>query len=254
MHSNQVSFLRHGAFFGPEDASNKTFCIIGAGATGSFAALFAAKMGWHKFQIWDLDLVESHNLPNQTYNVSHIGMKKVDALEKVLLDFNPMVQVEKNDYFFDSNNQEHVASLEDCVFIAVDSLDTRKSIYSSLHFHPFVDIIFETRMGFTHAEMNITSTTDVNKINQITEMLKRDSEVEESACNERIITTLTAIVSSTLVHKLCQYASFERTQLKTTASSSLEGEVTNRTIQNAICGKTIFDFSSNLNIYNHNSN
>ena len=245
MHSNQVSFLRHGAFFGPEDAVDKTFCIIGVGATGSWAALLAAKMGWHKFQIWDLDLVESHNLPNQTYNISHVGMKKVDALEKVLLDFNPMVQIEKHDYFFDADNQDHITSLEDCVFIAVDSLDTRKSIYSSLLFHPFVDIIFETRMGFTHAEMNVIKTTNVNKINQIVEMLKADSEVEESACNERIITTLTAIVSSTLVHKLCQYASLERTQ------SNVESN--NKITINNICGKTIFDFSSNLNIYNHNS-
>jgi len=206
----QVSFLRHGAFFGPEDAENKTFCIVGVGATGSWAALTAAKMGWHKFQIWDLDLVESHNLPNQAYNASHIGMKKVDALESVLKEFNPSVIVEKHDYFFDSDNSDHVSELSDYLFIAVDSLDTRKGIYKAVKLHPFLNLIFETRMGFTHAELNVISPSDIIKIDQTISMLKTDEEVTEAACNERIISTLVMIVSSVLVHNLCYHASSSR--------------------------------------------
>lgn len=228
----QVSFLRHGAFFGPEDADNKTFCIIGAGATGSWAALTAAKMGWHSFQIWDLDLVESHNLPNQAYDVSHIGMKKVDALEQVLKQFNPSVTVDKHDYFFDASNPDHVAELTDYVFIAVDSLDTRKAVYEVIKLHPFINLVFETRMGFTHAELNIVSPSDILKIDEIISMLKTDEEVTEAACNERIISTLVMIVSSALVHNLCYHSS----------SSRRETEFTNY-------GKTLFTLDPKLNTY-----
>ena len=228
----QVSFLRHGAFFGPEDAEDKTFCIIGVGATGSWAALTAAKMGWHKFQIWDLDLVESHNLPNQAYNASHVGMKKVDALESVLKDFNPSVIVEKHDYFFDATDPDHVSELSDYLFIAVDSLDTRKAIYKSTKLHPFLNLIFETRMGFTHAELNVISPSDIMKIDEIISMLKTDEEVTEAACNERIISTLVMIVSSALVHNLCYHASSSRTN----------SEFTNY-------GKSLFHLSPQLTVH-----
>jgi molybdopterin/thiamine biosynthesis adenylyltransferase len=228
----QVSFLRHGAFFGPEDAENKSFCIIGAGATGSWAALTAAKMGWHNFVIWDLDLVESHNLPNQAYDLEHVGSKKVIALKNVLKRFNPNISVKTFDHFFDASNPDHVSELSDYVFIAVDSLDTRKAIYECVKLHPFVDIIFETRMGFTHAELNIVKSSDILKIDEIISMLKTDEEVTEAACNERIITSLVAIVSSALVHNLCYHAS----------SSRNKTEFTN-------FGKTLFTLDPILNTY-----
>ena len=229
---SQVSFLRHGAFFGPEDAENKTLCIIGAGATGSWVALTAAKMGWHNFQIWDLDLVESHNLPNQAYNATHIGLKKVDALEQVLKEFNPSVIVEKHDYFFDASNADHMSELTDYVFIAVDSLDTRKEIYQAIRLHPFVNLVFETRMGFTHAELNIVSPSDILQIDSIISMLLTDEEVTEAACNERIISTLVMIVSSALVHNLCYHASSSRNNHKFTNY-----------------GKTIFTLNPQLNVF-----
>ena len=228
----QVNFLRHGAFFGPEDANQNTFCIIGCGATGSWAAIMAAKMGWHNFQLWDADLVESHNLPNQAFDLEHVGIPKVDALESVLKRFNPAVQIEKHNYFFDATSQDHTDSLIDYVFIAVDSLDTRKQIYNSLILHPFVDLIFETRMGFVHSELNVLKTSDSKSINDLINMLKADSEVTEAACNERIISTLVTIVSSTLVHLLCAHASSKRTGNEFTSY-----------------GKTIFSLSPTLNTF-----
>jgi molybdopterin/thiamine biosynthesis adenylyltransferase len=204
----QVSFLRHNAFFGPEDANDKTFNIIGVGATGSWAGLLAAKMGWHNFRIWDADVVETHNCPNQIYNVTHTGLKKVDAFEQVLTDFNSQVTVEKHDCFFTS--AEHANLLDGPVFIAVDSLDARADIMSACKNNLFVDVIFETRMGFSHAELNILDPINDKQIDNYLSMLKTDNEVQESACNERIITTLTTIVASTLVHKLCDFYSSSR--------------------------------------------
>ena len=212
----QASFLRHGAFFGPEDAEDKTLCIIGAGATGSWVALTAAKMGWHNFQLWDSDSVESHNLPNQAFDAGHVGQKKVDALESVLQAFNPSVQITKFDCFFDAANPEHLSELTDYLFIAVDSLDTRKAIYSSIKLNPFIELVFETRMGFTHAELNIVSPKEINKIDEILNTIKTDKEVVEAACNERIISTLVMIVSAVLVHQLCYHAASGRNKTEPT--------------------------------------
>lgn len=208
---SQVSFLRHNSFFGPEDSSETTLNIIGVGATGSWVGLLAAKMGWHNFCVWDADVVESHNCPNQVYDIHHVGMKKVDAFEEVIRRFNPQAKVTKHDCFFESS--QHIEMLEDAVFVAVDSLSARRDIFSSFQDTYMLDIIFETRMGFDHAELNIFLPTDEQKINNYLECLREDSEVQESACNARIITTLTNIVSSTLVHSLCSFYSSSRRQV-----------------------------------------
>ena len=207
-----VSFLRHNSFFSPEDVAAKTLNIIGVGATGSWVGLLAAKMGWHQFRVWDLDLVESHNCPNQIYDLDQVGKKKVDAFEEVIKRFNPQAKVTKHDCFFESS--QHIEMLEDAVFVAVDSLSARKDIFSSLKDAYMLDIIFETRMGFDHAELNMFFPTDEQKINNYLDCLRDDSEVQESACNARIITTLTNIVSSTLVHSLCSFYSSTRREVE----------------------------------------
>ena len=174
-----VNFLRHNAFFGPEDAQDTTLNIIGVGATGSWVGLLAAKMGWHNFRVWDPDIVESHNCPNQAYDISFLNQKKVDAFEQTLKRFNPQVQVEKYDCYFESS--EHIHLLDDAVFVAVDSLSARKDIFSSLHKNDNLNIVFETSMGFTHASLNIFDPWNYDSINSYIDNLKHDSEVQEAA-------------------------------------------------------------------------
>jgi len=206
----QVSFLRHSGFFGPEDVNGKTLNIIGVGATGSWVGLIAAKMGWHNFRVWDLDIVESHNLPNQIYSAKHIGMKKVDAFEQVLKEFNPQVQVQKYYRFY--TNQEDISKMDfgSYMFIAVDSLSARKDIIEGVKNNLFLELVAESQMGFTHATINYFEPNDYLQLDTYKSMLKDDSEVTESACNERIITTLTAMVASEIVQTISAHASKSR--------------------------------------------
>ena len=225
------SFLRHAAFFGPEDSNDLTLNIIGVGATGSWIGLLAAKMGWHHFRIWDLDVVESHNLPNQIYGANHIGMKKVDAFEQVLKSFNPQVQIEKYDCFYES--EFHSELLNDIVIIAVDSLSARKDIATALIDNFMVDKAIETRMGFTHAEVNVLDPVNKSHLQNFITMLKNDDEVSEAACNERIITTLTNMIASFVVHRISDFASADRRQAEDTLTPS----------------KTVFSLTTGLKTY-----
>lgn len=203
-----VSFLRHSAFFGPEDANQYVLNIIGVGATGSWIAMLAARMGWHKFRVWDLDIVESHNLPNQIYTHNDIGKKKVVALKEQLLKFNPEIEIETHDYFFES--EKHKDLLQGPVIITVDSLSARKDIADAINGNWNVVHAFETRMGFTHAEINYLDCLDIESVDNFKSLLKNDSEVTEAACNERIITTLTCQVAATVVHLLCALMTKDR--------------------------------------------
>ena len=217
MTTSNVSFLRHGAFFGPEDSEDRILNIIGVGATGSWVGYLAAKMGWQNFQIWDADTVESHNLPNQIYDISQVGMLKTEAFKQKLIEFNPTVQVEIHNEFYTSKNHRNL--LEDYVFVGVDTLSARKDIMQGLKSHLLVEAILESRMGFQHAETNYLDPTYASEIDEYLSLLKTDTEVEESACNARIITTLTCIVASNIVHTICALAAQLRHQKQYTPPS-----------------------------------
>ena len=90
-------------------------------------------------------------------------------------------------------------------------------------------------MGFEHANLNTFTPLDTDYIDNYLSLLKEDHELPESACNARIITTLTNIVASTLVHNLCAFYASLRTKKAC-----------------VLLKKQLFSFNStqNLNIYN----
>ena len=199
------SFLRHAGWFGPEDA--KTLNIVGVGATGGHIGLYAAKMGFHNFRVWDADIVESHNLPNQIYDTEHIGQRKVEAFKAVLQRFNPAINVETHDYFFDSSHKE---LLEGPMVLTVDTMSSRKEALSTFKLNWKVDKVFETRLGFDFGELNIIDNMNVNEADSWYSCLRDDSELEEGPCNLRICTTLVSMVASYTVHCLCAMLSSKR--------------------------------------------
>jgi hypothetical protein len=200
---SRVSFLRHAAFFSPEFAK-QPLNIIGCGAMGSHIAVFAAKMGYHHFRLWDMDVVEEHNLPNQAFDLEHVGTLKVNALKAVLERFNPDVTVEVHTTPFDSADAD---LLEGPVVMAVDSMKARGIILDAAFLNPKVDKVFETRLGFDYGEVNVLDNMNPSQVKNFRTGLIDDDKVPEGPCNLRICTTLVGMVSSWTVHTLCEYQS-----------------------------------------------
>ena len=203
-----VSFLRHNAWVGPEDFGSETFNIIGVGATGSHIALFLAKMGVHNFKIWDHDIVESHNLPNQVYDMAHIGMPKVEALKQILQRFNPAIKVETIQRYF--THEEDGADLSGPLVLTVDTMKARKDIFNTFNGSMTIPLVIETRLGFDFGELYVISPMNNDECNKWSSSLKNDDEIPEGPCNLRICTTLVALIASTATHAICSYYAAER--------------------------------------------
>src|SRR5207244_2983363 len=61
--------------------------VVGAGGIGSPTALALAKMGCSRLTVYDPDLVEPHNLPNQFYRLKDSARPKVEALRDLIRSF-----------------------------------------------------------------------------------------------------------------------------------------------------------------------
>jgi len=196
-----VSFARHNGFVSPECLPD-TLNIIGVGATGSNVALIAAKMGFTRFRIWDHDHVEAHNLPNQAYDLCHVGMPKVEALAEVLKRFNPAIEVEANQTYFTA--AEHGDDLEGPMILTVDTMKARAEITACFEGNILIDTVMESRLGFDHGTVNIIDCTSDTDLKEWNNSLLKDDEVPEGPCGLRICTTMVGTVANFMVQQLCK--------------------------------------------------
>lgn len=62
--------------------------VCGAGAIGSQVAMMLARIGIGRLIVVDHDFLEEHNIANQLYTPKHLGNSKIDAMKKILEDFD----------------------------------------------------------------------------------------------------------------------------------------------------------------------
>jgi sulfur carrier protein ThiS adenylyltransferase len=115
-----------------EKLKKATVGIAGLGGLGSNAAVSLARIGVGKLVIADFDVVEPSNLNRQYYFTRNIGMRKTEALEEIIKDCNPFVEVQAVDVFLDENNIESVFKDVDIIVEAFDNPVCKATIVSTV--------------------------------------------------------------------------------------------------------------------------
>ena len=100
--------------------------IAGCGSGGSQVALQLAMSGIRNFDLFDRDTLEAENVIRHACGRRYLGQQKVDALEDVLLDRNPAIQIKKHhvDLMECDDLADHVKNAS-VVVLATDNEHTR---------------------------------------------------------------------------------------------------------------------------------
>ncbi len=122
---------RHGQAV-QDKLKNAVVGIAGIGGLGSNVALSLARIGIGKLIIADFDVVEMSNLNRQQYFINQLGMKKVDALEEVINNCNPFVDIEKNHVFLTKDNIEEIFKEADIIVEACDRAEVKATITNTV--------------------------------------------------------------------------------------------------------------------------
>ena len=99
-------------------------CILGLGGLGSNVATLLARSGIGYLKLVDFDIVEASNLNRQQYRISHIGMKKTEAIKTIIKEINPFVEVEILNKKVD---KENILSIVGDVEIVVEAFDVAET-------------------------------------------------------------------------------------------------------------------------------
>lgn len=212
------------------DAENRkdVAYIIGAGATGSWLSLILSKLGFSAIKVFDFDIIEEHNLPNQFFKNRQVGMLKVRALGKNIAELGSNPSFEYASYATKitkdvEEDTEYVSTYsvnaltnrmyEDMfdgytvsIFCLVDSMTTRKEIFEALVEYLVIPNkdrdgneltayprFIETRMGLTGYRIYDIDLGNLKDREEYRKTLYSDEEAEASACGTSKSIVSTAI-------------------------------------------------------------
>lgn len=191
-----ADLYRHVGFFNPEMFKEEVH-VIGAGATGSHIVDALTSMGIMNLTVYDFDVVESHNLPNQLYLLEDIGKPKVVALQQYVknkMGFDISAKIEK---------VEKIENLSGYLFLCTDSMETQKEIMlSSARLNRKVKAVIETRMGIDQGRVYYFDPNNKIHLKKWMGDWYGDSEAAESPCNATAISSTAKLLSSLAAHKI----------------------------------------------------
>lgn len=155
--------------------------LIGAGGIGSPTALALAKMGCSRLTVYDPDVVEQHNLPNQFYRLADVGQPKVTALRGIVGEFADQ-ELEAVQARFANDNSEGV------VISAVDSMDDRRKIWTDqIRYRIAIDLYIDARMGAEVCRIYAVRPSDPDDVRFYESSLYSDQDAQDLACTAQSI-------------------------------------------------------------------
>ena len=137
----EQNFRRQTGIYNPEEYGSTRITIIGAGAIGSFTALSLAKMGIKNFTVFDHDVIEDHNLPNQFYMLRDVNVHKTIALREMIHEFTGYDILHLDKFTRDSDIDG------DIVLAVTDSMASRKLVWEKAKVEERVTTFIDARMG-----------------------------------------------------------------------------------------------------------
>ena len=112
----------------------KKIIVFGVGGVGGHVVDALARSGVEDITIVDNDVVNMSNINRQLIaSISTLGEKKVDVMEKHLLDINPDIKVTKLDCFYLPNEVDIDFTKYDYVIDAIDTVAAKIDIIEKCH-------------------------------------------------------------------------------------------------------------------------
>jgi len=177
-----IETLRHDSVFSSHRFGDKRIDIIGAGATGSKICSSLYKLGINNIHVWDFDHIVEHNIANQAFKKSQVGMQKVDALRDICSE-NLGDSIGFFDGKFHNEKVDGSQKIGPIVFLLTDTMKSRKEIWDkSLKMKGDVKLLIETRMGIDEGRIYTVIPFLPPHVVEYEKTLYNDEETPVSAC------------------------------------------------------------------------
>ena len=194
-----MDFWRQMDIVTPDNFGKYTVTVIGSGGIGSPTTLALAKMGVEKITIYDDDVVEKHNLPNQMYRISDLGKSKVEATRDICSDFAGTIITTCNEKF-------DTQPVHGIVISGVDTMKSRESIWKRMKYNPMVNLYVDARMGAELCKICTVNPCDPDDIKWYEKTLFPDEQASEELCTAKSVIYNTFSIAGLIASQVKKFA------------------------------------------------
>ncbi len=188
-------FLRQSGIINQEHATDIAVSMIGVGGIGSATVLTLAKMGVENLTIFDDDVLEEHNISNQTYPYTAVGSPKVHAMRELVMYMEG--------FPIEAKNQKYEGCNSEVVISGVDSMKSRAEIWEKLSENN--KFYIDARMGGEQLVIYCIDLQNEEDVEFYKTTLHSDDEAEPIPCTERAIIYNTMGIASHISASLKRY-------------------------------------------------
>ena len=172
-----ANFAHQSNIFDPERARKIT--VFGAGSVGSHVVFQLAKLGVSNIEVWDDDIIASHNTPMSLYGPQDVQRLKVNALSELIERLTGVTITTKEARF---SEKEHGKLRDTAVVSCVDTMSARESIWGATKHAQTVPIFCDTRTNGPYIEVFSLFPGDRKKAREYEETLFPDDEAVPQYC------------------------------------------------------------------------
>lgn len=175
-----MDFWRQNDIVSQERLNRFAYTLIGAGGIGSVVGQLLAKTGVENLTVYDPDIVEDHNLPNQYYRLEDEGRPKVEALADICRAFSG-AEITAHQSEFPLG-----LSPSGIIICGVDSMSARQAIWTqAIKYRPTVQLYIEARMGALEGRIYAVTPCDPDHVSVYEASLYGDDEAVQLPCTAR---------------------------------------------------------------------
>ena len=177
--------------------------VIGCGGIGSPTILSLAKMGCQDITVYDPDLVEGHNLPNQFFRLADLHQPKVDMMAEIVASFaDTKIKALREEV----KGQK----MQGLVISTVDSMAARRDIWQNcLRFNPETPFYIDGRMASEVCRIFCVKPLDPEDVRFYEATLYSDEEAWEEPCTSRAIIYNVYMAAALIVHQVKTFLGHE---------------------------------------------
>lgn len=187
--TGEIDYWRQLDILSPDEIAKFKPILIGVGGLGSPVVMALAKMGVKQFTIYDDDVVDDHNIPNQMYGINDIGEPKVEAIASVAENFGAESIEKLQERYTDQ-------LLTGPVICSVDTMAARYEIWEGVKYNPSCTLYIDMRMSAESGHIFCIDPNRPEDIEMYESNLRSDEESEELPCTARSIIYNTFLMAS----------------------------------------------------------
>jgi hypothetical protein len=149
--------------------------------------------------VWDDDILNEHNIPNQMCKPALIGRPKVEALAQLVHELTDVVITVDTRRYAGQN-------LEGVVIVATDNMAARQSVWKRLKGSAKVPLLIDARMGAEFARIYTIRPASLEDGAFYSENLYPNEEAERLPCSARSIIYCPTVIAGLIALQIKLFA------------------------------------------------